>query len=42
MEREAVRIDVVIPIEVYAIPEKEIEHRKARIVGEIPFFLIYP
>ncbi|MEZ0343675.1 MAG: PilZ domain-containing protein [Caldimicrobium sp.] len=42
MEREAVRLDVVIPIEVHPISEKELEHRKARIVGDVPLFSYIP
>lgn len=42
MEREAVRLDVVIPIEVHPISEKELEHRKARIVEDVPLFSYIP
>lgn len=42
MEREAVRIDVIIPLEVHPISEKDLENRKARIVGEVPLFSYIP
>ncbi|MGC9109407.1 MAG: PilZ domain-containing protein [Caldimicrobium sp.] len=42
MEREAVRIDVILPIEVYPISAKELEHRKSRIVGDVPIFSYIP
>ncbi len=42
MEREAVRIDVIIPIEVYPISERELENKSARIVGEMPLFSYIP
>lgn len=42
MEREAVRIDVVIPIEVSEISEKELSEKRARTVGEVPLFSYIP
>ncbi len=42
MGREAVRIDVIIPIEVYPVSEKELENKSARIVGEMPLFSYIP
>ena len=41
MEREAVRIDVILPLKVEKISSEEIENKIARIVGDIPFFLIF-
>jgi len=42
MEREAVRIEVVIPVEVRPVSEEEITHLKPRIVGDMPFFSYIP
>uniref|UniRef100_A0A832GNA4 PilZ domain-containing protein n=1 Tax=Caldimicrobium thiodismutans TaxID=1653476 RepID=A0A832GNA4_9BACT len=42
MKREAVRIDVVIPIEVTPITEKEAANLKARIIGDMPLFSYIP
>ncbi|MFN3921593.1 MAG: PilZ domain-containing protein [Caldimicrobium sp.] len=42
MEREAVRIDVVIPIEIYPISEKELQNKRARTVGDMPLFSYIP
>lgn len=42
MEREAVRLDVIIPIEIYPISEKELQHKRARTVGDMPLFSYIP
>ncbi len=42
MEREAVRIDVVIPIEVRKISAEEARKKVARIVGDVPLFSYIP
>ncbi|MFN3568348.1 MAG: PilZ domain-containing protein [Caldimicrobium sp.] len=42
MKREAVRIDVIIPIEVCPLKEREHEHIQARTVGELPLFSYIP
>ncbi len=42
MEREAVRIDVVIPIEVKPISERDLENSRARMVGDVPLFSYIP
>jgi len=38
MEREAVRIDITIPIEIKEISEKEVKNKEAKIIGDIPLF----
>jgi hypothetical protein len=42
MEREAVRIDVVLPFKATKISREEAENKIARIVGDIPFFSYIP
>jgi hypothetical protein len=42
MEREAVRIDVTIPLEVKKISKFQIENKVARIVGDVPIFSYIP
>jgi len=42
MEREAVRIDVVLPIEVREISAEEAENKVAKIVGDTPVFSYIP
>ena len=42
MEREAVRIDVTIPLEVKKISKSQIENKVARIVGDVPIFSYIP
>ena len=42
MEREAVRIDVSIPLEVKKISKFQIENKVARIVGDVPIFSYIP
>ncbi len=42
MEREAVRIDIVLPFKVKKISVKEIENQVARAVGEVPLFSYIP
>lgn len=42
MEREAVRIDVVIPIEVKKISEEEIENKVSRVIGDTSVFSYIP
>ena len=42
MEREVVRIDVILPLKVKKISSEEIENKIARIVGDIPFFSYIP
>ncbi len=42
MEREAVRIDVVIPLEVQKISAKEIRNKIAHVVGDVPLFSYIP
>lgn len=42
MEREAVRINVIVPFSVRLISLEELENRRARVVGEIPFLSYIP
>lgn len=42
MEREAIRIDVVLPLEVKKICPEEAETKIARVVGDLPFFSYIP
>ncbi len=42
MKREAVRIDVTIPLEVRKISREEVEKLNARIVGDVPMFSYVP
>ncbi len=42
LEREAVRIDVVVPLEVRIISEEELENSMARVVGDVPLFSYIP
>ena len=42
MEREVVRIDVILPLKVKKISSEEIENKIARIVGDISFFSYIP
>lgn len=42
MEREAVRVDVVIPIDLTVIAEKDLENKRARLIGGIPIFSYIP
>ncbi len=42
MEREAVRIDVVLPIEIKEIPAEEAKNKIAKIIGDIPLFSYIP
>jgi len=37
MEREAARIEVVVPVSVRKISQKELENSIARVVGEVPY-----
>jgi hypothetical protein len=37
MEREAVRIEVVVPVSVRKISQEELENSIARVVGEVPY-----
>jgi hypothetical protein len=37
MEREAARIDVVVPVSVSKISQEELENSIARVVGEVPY-----
>lgn len=42
MEREAVRLDVIIPIEITPLEDGEHEHVQARTIGELPLFSYIP
>jgi len=42
MEREAVRIDVILPFKAKKISSEEAKNKIARIVGDIPFFSYIP
>ena len=42
MKREAVRIDVTIPLEVKKIKKEEVEKLTSRIVGDMPLFSYVP
>ncbi len=42
MEREAVRIDIVLPFKVRKISAEEIENKVARVVGEVPLLSYIP
>ncbi|MCS7278431.1 MAG: PilZ domain-containing protein [Thermodesulfobacteriaceae bacterium] len=42
LEREAVRIDVILPFEVRTISEEEIKNSVARTVGDVPLFSYIP
>uniref|UniRef100_A0A7C4JT72 PilZ domain-containing protein n=1 Tax=Thermodesulfobacterium geofontis TaxID=1295609 RepID=A0A7C4JT72_9BACT len=42
MEREAVRIDVILPFKAEKISSEEVKNKIARIIGDIPFFSYIP
>lgn len=42
MEREAVRIDVIVPFLAIPLSLEEVENRRARVIGEIPFISYIP
>ncbi|PMP67009.1 MAG: hypothetical protein C0190_04190 [Thermodesulfobacterium geofontis] len=42
MEREVVRIDVILPFKAQKISPEEAENKIARIIGDIPFFSYIP
>lgn len=42
MEREAVRIDVILPFKAKKISSEDVENKVARIIGDVPIFSYIP